>query len=130
MRRIFYWKRLLIVLAVVLVLTGGVFALHRFQAKSQASVIKTRAEQAAVAAEGDPAQRGEAIKRYGEYLKFQPTDEAAFQKYANLLFDDAKVDPDARCHGRAKAANGAEAFLRAFPNHPERSGRNSRNSTS
>jgi tetratricopeptide (TPR) repeat protein len=113
-RRTFYWKRLVIVVAAALVLGGAVFAVHHFQANSQSAVIKSRAEKAAAAAETDPAQRAEAVRLYKQYLKFRPADEAAFQKYANLLFEEAKADP-AQSEG---AAAGAEAFLRAFPNHP------------
>ncbi len=114
MRRTLYWKRLLIVAGAILLLCGGVYALHRFQATAQASVIRDQAEKAATAAETDPAQRVEAIKKYQQYLKFRPNDEAAFQKYATLLLDEAKANPATS----ATAADGAEAFLRAFPNHP------------
>ncbi len=116
MRRTLYWKRLLIVAAAALVLSGGVFAVHRFQASNQSSVILAQAAKAAAAAETDPAQRGEAIKKYKQYLKFRPNDEAAFQKYATLLLDEAKAAPAPA--SVATAADGAEAFLRAFPKHP------------
>src|SRR5262249_18613236 len=45
---------------------------------------------------------------------FRPNDEAAYQKYADLLFTEAKANPTS---GEI-AADGIEAFLRAFPNHP------------
>ena len=114
MRRTLYWKRLLIVAAVALVLCGGVFAVHRFQAANQSSIVLEQAAKSAAAAETDPAQRGEAINKYKQYLKFRPDDEAAFQKYANLLLDEAKANPATAL----TAADGAEAFLRAFPKHP------------
>ncbi|QJW93352.1 tetratricopeptide repeat protein [Frigoriglobus tundricola] len=115
MRRTLYWKRLLIVVVATLGLVGGVFAVHHLQAKSQSSVIKERAEKAAAAAEKDPAERPEAIRLYAQYLKFKPTDEGAFQAYTNLQFAEAKAD----MANFARVADGAEAFLRAFPAHTD-----------
>jgi len=114
-RRTLYWKRLLIVAVVTLVMVGGVFAVHHFQAKSQSSVIKERAEKAAAAAEKDPGERPEAIRLYAQYLKFKPTDEGAFQTFTNLQFAEAKAD----MANFARVADSAEAFLRAFPTHTE-----------
>jgi tetratricopeptide (TPR) repeat protein len=116
-RRTLYWKRLLIVVAATILLCGGVFGVHHFQVRSQSSVYRDRAERAAVASETDPAQRGEAVRLYKQYLKFNPRDEASYQKYAALQFADAKADPTPATVERAAA--GVEDFLRAFPNHPE-----------
>lgn len=115
MRRTLYWKRLLIVVAVAVLVSGAVFAVHHFQVKSQSSIYKQRAEQVAAAAETDPGQRGEAIALYREYLRFNPRDEAAYQKFAQLHFAHAKADPDPNTVERATI--GAEEFLRAFPAH-------------
>ena len=116
MRRTLYWKRLLIVLAVFLAVSGAVFGVHRVQLKSQVTVFKTRAEQAEAAVGDDREKRGEVIALYAKYLKFRPADEAAYQKYAHLLFEQAKADKtDKATTDRAVA--GVEGFLRAFPAH-------------
>ncbi|MBN9117892.1 MAG: hypothetical protein J0I06_01780 [Planctomycetes bacterium] len=117
MRRTLYWKRLLIVVAATVLLSGTVFAVHYFQVQSQSSIYLLRAQQIEAEAEKDPSQRGEAIAFYREYLRFNPRDEAAFLKYAQLYFVYAKED---RSPGNLdRAAAGVEEFLRAFPNHPE-----------
>src|SRR5262249_1271342 len=58
----------------------------------------------------------EAAELLRTYLKFKPTDEDAFQKYASLLLDEQKADPTPA--NTEKTARGVEDFLRAFPNHP------------
>jgi tetratricopeptide (TPR) repeat protein len=114
-RRVLYWKRLLIVAAVFLLLTSGVFAVHHFQRKSQTSALKTRAEKLAVEAETDPTKREEAIARLREYVRARPDDEVTYQKYATLLLAEAKTNPAAF----EVLAKGVDGFLNAFPNHPE-----------
>jgi tetratricopeptide (TPR) repeat protein len=114
-RRTLYWKRLLIVAAVALAFGGTVFAVHRLQVKSQWSVLKGQAERMAAEAGENHARRAEAIELLRKYLKFRPSDEDAFQKYANLLFEQYEADRTGP--NLAAAARGAEEFLRAFPNH-------------
>ncbi len=116
MRRTLYWKRLLIVAAAVVLMSGAVFAVHRFQTRSQSSIYKDRAAAVATTAKTDPAQRAEAIRLYRVYLRFNPNDEAAFEQCAALYFDDAKAD--ASPAAVEAAAAGVEDFLRAFPHHP------------
>lgn len=113
MHRTLYWKRLLIVAAVVVAFGGAVFAVHHVQFKNQVSIFKTRAEQAEAEIGGDPAKRGEVIDLYAKYLKFRPADEGAYQRYAHLLLEQVKAQP---ATARATAA-GVEGFLRAFPAH-------------
>ncbi|HEY1188803.1 MAG TPA: hypothetical protein VGE74_14205, partial [Gemmata sp.] len=116
MRRTLYWKRLLIVATSLLVLAGAVFAVHRVQIKSQVTVYKEAAERAEAEINGDAARRGEVLDLYAKYLKFRPTDEAAYQKYAALLFEQAKAE--SAPGGAERATAGIEGFLRAFPAHP------------
>jgi tetratricopeptide (TPR) repeat protein len=115
-RRTLYWKRLLIVVAAAVLSAGAVFALHRVQVRSQTSIFKDRAEKVAAAAEADPSQRGEAIALYRQYLKFNPGDREAYQKYAVLNLDDAAADP--RPANAERAAAAVEDFLRNFRDHP------------
>lgn len=115
MRRVLYWKRLLLVVTAFVLVSGAVLAVHRFQVKTQSSIYKKRAEEVAALAEADPTRLGEAIALYREYLKFTPGDEGAYQKYANLHLANAKFDPGTT----ERAAAGAEDFLRLFPNHPK-----------
>lgn len=115
MRRILYWKRLLIVVAAGLAFCGTVFAVHHFQLKSQSSLLKGRALKVAAEADTDPGKRKEAVALMQQYLKFQPRDEEAFVQYANMLFKQAKDDPSPTTLQRATL--GVEEFLRAFPSH-------------
>ena len=117
MRRTLYWKRLLIVCAVFLALSGAVFAVHRVQIKSQVSVYKEAAERAEAAIGGDSAKRGEVIALYAKYLKFRPSDESAYQKYASLLFEQGRAESEPAPVERV--AVGVEGFLRAFPAHTD-----------
>ncbi|AMV23476.1 tetratricopeptide repeat protein [Gemmata sp. SH-PL17] len=115
MRRTLYWKRLLIVCTVFLVLSGAVFAVHRVQIKSQVSVYREAAERAEADIGSDSAKRGEVIALYAKYLKFRPTDESAYQKYVALLFEQGKAETDPVQAERV--VTGVEGFLRAFPAH-------------
>lgn len=110
MRRTLYWKRLLIVLAVSVGLCGGAVALHRVQTKSQYAVLRERAEKLA----SDPATRAEALPLYERYTKLQPKDEAAFLRYAELLFVEAEATP----REVPRLAPRIETVLRAYPEHP------------
>jgi tetratricopeptide (TPR) repeat protein len=109
-RRTLYWKRLLVVLAVTIGLSGGAVALHRVQTKSQYAVLKERAEQLAAA----PATRAEALPLYERYTKLQPNDEAAFVRYAELLFAEAEARP----RDVPRLTPRIETVLRAYPDHP------------
>ncbi|MFM8271252.1 MAG: hypothetical protein ACKODX_02860, partial [Gemmata sp.] len=117
MRRTLYWKRLLIVVAVFLAIGGAVFGVHRVQVKNQVSIFKTKAEQAESGIGGDAAKRGEVLDLYAKYLKFRPSDEAAYQRYAALLFEQGKADREAA--PPARVTSGVEGFLRAFPAHAD-----------
>ncbi len=110
MRRTLYWKRLLIVLAVTVGVCGGAVAVHRAQTKSQYAILKERAEKLAA----DPATRADALPLYERYTKLQPKDEAAFLRYAELLFAEAKANPKAV----PQVAPKIETVLRAYPDHP------------
>jgi lipopolysaccharide biosynthesis regulator YciM len=114
-RRTLYWKRLLIVVAAFLVLTGGVLAVHHFQMRSHAGALKDRATRAAALAQSDPSRRGEALGLFKDYMRFRPDDEAAYREYADLLFAEVKDDP----LSLERLAPELEGFLRAFPNHAE-----------
>jgi tetratricopeptide (TPR) repeat protein len=103
------------VVAAFLLLTGGVFAVHHFQVRSQTGALRDRAERAAWQAESDPSRRADAITFFADYLKMRSDDESAYQKYAALLFAEVKANPAAQ----ERATQGIEAFLRAFPNHPD-----------
>jgi tetratricopeptide (TPR) repeat protein len=116
-RRTLYWKRLLIVVAAAAVFCGTVFAVHRFQVKSQSSILKEQAMKAAGEVEANPARRKDAIELLQKYIKFRPGDEEAFRTYANLHFDEVKAGPTPA--NMEAAARGGEEFLRAFPNNPE-----------
>lgn len=115
MHRSFHWKRFLLLLGVMVVLGGALFALNKAQAKRQSAIIKTVAEQAEAAIEGDNNRRAEAIEHYATYLKFQPHDEDATVKFAQLLVDQYKADPNPRTE-RA-VITGVENSLRKFPDH-------------
>ncbi len=117
MRRTLYWKRLLIVGVSFLALGGVAFGVHHLQVKSQVSIYRDRADQSAAEVNGDATKRGEVIALYAKYLKFRPTDETAYQKYANLLFEQGRAAPQTLPPERV--ASGVEGFLRVFPAHTD-----------
>lgn len=114
--RSIHWKRLILVLVVTGVVGGGLVALNRVQGRRQAAVIKTVAERAEAAVNGDIARRAEAIDLYEQYLRFQPDDELAGRRYADLLIDQYKAQPNDAI--ALQAIHGIEGFLRRFPDHP------------
>jgi tetratricopeptide (TPR) repeat protein len=116
MHRSVHWQRLLLVLGVLVILSGGLYALNVVQSRRQASIIKSVAEKAESNIDGDKERRAEAIAHYETYLKFRPKDEVAAQKYAHLLLEQYKADPTAQNAGTTIA--GVERFLRNFPDHP------------
>lgn len=115
MRRTLYWKRLLIVAVAFLACAGVAFAVHRVQIRSQVTVYKEAAERAEAGIDGDPKKRAEVADLYAKYLKFRPSDEAAYQKYAALLLEQVKAEPAAT----ERVISGVEGFLRAFPAHTD-----------
>jgi tetratricopeptide (TPR) repeat protein len=96
-------------------MSGGLFALNRVQARRQCSVIKSVAEKAEAAIDGDNERRSDAIALYTKYLKFQPQDEGASVKYCQLLLDQYRAEANLRTAN--SAVNGLELFLRRFPDH-------------
>ena len=115
MRRVLSWKRLLIVVGAVIVLGGTTYAVHEVQVRRLATSVKERAQKAEEAAADDPAKAEEAIKLYGDYIKYRPKDEDAFTRYTSLVFGQAKADPK----NIPTAIDIGEKFLRQFPDHPE-----------
>ena len=114
-RRIISWKRLLIVLAVLLTASAATYGIHIAQIRRHATSLKDRAEKILAESKADPAKNEEAISLLDQYLKYKPKDEDAFRKYANLNLDRAKADPKLAL----VAAEAVEKFLRQFPEHPE-----------
>jgi tetratricopeptide (TPR) repeat protein len=117
MQRSLHWKRLAIVVAATVVLSGSLFALNRVQSRRQASVIKSVALQAEAAIDGDKDKRTDAITHFETYLRMRPDDEDAAIKYAKLLFDQHREDPSPE--SRSNAAAGVERILRRYPEHPD-----------
>ncbi len=115
MHRSLHWKRLLVLVLALVVLGGGLFALNGVQARRQASVVKNVAEKAEREINGDPERRAIVIEQWKIYQKFEPNDEEAGLKYAQLLLDQSKADPSPK--NVVEAVAGIEAFLRKFPNH-------------
>jgi tetratricopeptide (TPR) repeat protein len=107
---------LLLLVAVLVVLGTATAALHAVQARRQSTGVRKQAEDAARAAEADPAKLDQAIALYERYLRFQPRDEEAARKYTDMIFARAKADPTPA--SLDKAMRVAEAFLRNSPNNP------------
>lgn len=116
MQRSVHWKRLLLVVLVGGLLGGTFLAINRVQGRRQAAVIKTVAERAEAAIDGDPTKRAEAIDLYEQYLRVQPNDEQAGQRYAQLLVEQYKAQPTDTT--AVQAIHGIESFLRRFPDNP------------
>ncbi|MDB5308757.1 MAG: tetratricopeptide repeat protein [Gemmataceae bacterium] len=115
MRRVLSWKRLLIVLGVLVTLSAATYGVHAVQNRRHATALKERAAKAAEASATDPAKAEEAISLLEQYLKFRPRDEEAFHRYSTLMFAQAKADPKQA----SAAAEAGEKFLRQFPDHPD-----------
>src|ERR1700693_4729424 len=77
MHRSLHWKRLLVLVLVLVVLGGGLFDLNRVQARRQGSVVKNVAEKAEREINGDPERRAIVIEQWKIYQKFEPNDEEA-----------------------------------------------------
>ena len=116
MKRVLSWKRLLIVIAVFALLTGGTYAVHAVQSRRQSSGIKDQADRAAAGAEPDAQMRDQAIDLYEKYLRFKPRDEDAFRSYTALLFARARSAQTGATYSEATKVG--EKFLREFPDHP------------
>lgn len=116
MRRVLSWKRLVVVLAVLVVVGAGAAALHAVQARRQSAGVRKQAEDAAREYEADPTRLDRAIALYERYLKFRPKDEEAARKYTDLIFARAKADPSPE--NLRRAAYVGEACLRNFPANP------------
>jgi tetratricopeptide (TPR) repeat protein len=110
-RRVLSWKRLSIVLIVLLTISAATYGVHTVQIRRQSAVLKDRAAQL----EKDPQRVEEAIALYEQYLKFKKTDEEAFSRYAALHLGQAKEDSKKT----EDAVKATEAFLRQYPSHPE-----------
>jgi tetratricopeptide (TPR) repeat protein len=115
MHRSLHWKRLLVLVSVLVIVSGCLFALNRVQARRQSSIVKGVAENATSAIDGDPERRATAIEHWMTYLKFESNDQDAYLKYARLLLDQHKADPTPK--NAFTAIVGVETFLRKFPNH-------------
>jgi len=82
------------------------------QNRRHATSLRDRAEK--LAAEKDAEKQDEAIKLYDQYLKYQPKDDAAFRKFAELNFRRSKDDPKQSY----TTVENVEKFLRQFPENP------------
>lgn len=116
MRRVLSWKRLLVVVAVLIVLGSATAVLHAVQARRQSAGARKQADEVAREAETDPTRVDQAITLYERYLRFRPRDEEAARKYTELLQAKAKADPTTPNMDRAVRVS--EAFLRNFPGNP------------
>ncbi len=112
MRRVLHWKRALILLGVLVVISAAAAGVHRLQVHRQASTLKERAISAE--AEGKNEEAADLLERY---LKFQPKDEDAAMRYLNIRFAQAEAEPNSTAPDRA--INAGEKYLREFRNHPE-----------
>ena len=110
MHRVLSWKRLLVVVGVLVVLGGAAVAIHAVQVRRQASGLYDQAKRAE--GEGDPEK---AIELLDQYLKFRPADEGAAVWYLELTFAQAKADPK---HA-GRAVDAGERVLRTFRDHPD-----------
>jgi tetratricopeptide (TPR) repeat protein len=114
--RVLSWKRLLIVVGVFVVLSATAFGLYRVQSKRHAAILKAQAEKSVASAGGDLSKTDEAAGLYARYLKFNPRDEEAFGKYAELMLARAESDPKKYAQ---QTADALAAFLRQFPDRPD-----------
>src|SRR5205823_4378589 len=106
--RVLSWKRLLIVLGVVVVLTAAALGVHHLQYDRQASALY---DQARRVEKDDPEKAIELMERY---LKYRPKDEDAAIWYLDLVFAQAQADPKKA----QRAVDGGEKVLRNFRDHP------------
>ena len=81
-------KRLLLLILVVGISGGGLFALHRFQERRQAGTFLHRAQEAVANQDWEAAH-----DLYKQYLQFRPRDLAGLQGYATALEELAKTRP-------------------------------------
>lgn len=115
MNRVLSVKRLLIVIATVVVLGGVALGVHAIQVRRQLGQLHEMANRAAEAAETDPEKLDVAIDMYERYLKYRPKDGDSQRKYVNLLF--LKARNDATIWG--DVADTVEKFLRQFRDNPD-----------
>jgi tetratricopeptide (TPR) repeat protein len=114
-RRVLSWKRLLIVLGVLLTLSAATYGVYVVQVRRHATILLDQARNEEAAAAADPSKRDDAITHLEQYLKYRPKDEEAFQRYASLQFARAKADPQQSYTTK----DGVEKFLRQFPEHTD-----------
>ena len=100
---------LLILIAVVVAGTAGIFFLRRFQVSRNAGNLATQAK--ARLKEGKTA---EAIMLYSRYIGLRPEDSDAYAEYARLMLARAEA-PDATRNDMARAYNSLEAAVRRNP---------------
>ncbi len=100
---------LLILVAVVVAGTAGIFFLRRFQVSRNAGNLATQAK--ARLKEGKTA---EAIMLYGRYIGLRPEDSQAYAEYARLMLARAEA-PDATRNDMARAYNSLETAVRRNP---------------
>lgn len=86
-------KRLDLRLAILLplgtvILVGSIYLVHEFQVRRTARNMKAIAEQARVA-----GKRSEALRQYGYYVKYVPSDYAALSQWALLMAEEAEQSP-------------------------------------
>ena len=113
MRRVLSWKRLLVVVAVLVVLGSATAALHAVQVRRQSAGARKHADDAAREAKADPARLDQAITLFERYLRLRPRDEEAAREYTELIQAKAKAEPTAPNIDRAVRVS--EALLRNFP---------------
>ena len=116
MNRVLSWKRLLILVGIFLVVSVAAAGVHRVQSRRHAAILKAQAEKEISAAGGDLSKTDEAVSLYARYLKFNPRDEEAFAKYADLMLARAESDPKRYAQ---QTADALAAFLRQFPDRPD-----------
>jgi tetratricopeptide (TPR) repeat protein len=114
-RRVISWKRLGIVVGVLLTLCAATYALNVVQNRRQATSLKERADKRLAEPGNDPQKLEDAANLLGQYLKIKPRDEVAYRTFATVQIDRAKSDPKLS----RDAAEAMESYLRQFPDHPD-----------
>jgi tetratricopeptide (TPR) repeat protein len=102
-------KFLLILIAVVVAGTAGIYFLRRFQISRNAGNLATQAK-----ARLEEGKTADAIMLYGRYLGLRPEDSQAHAELARLMLARAEA-PDATRNDMARAYNSLEAAVRKNP---------------
>lgn len=113
MRRVISWKRLLIVLGILLVTGVAVAGLHAVQSRRHATSKLEHAKEL-LKDRKDAEKVDDALKKLDEYLKQKPGDEPSFRLFAEVNLERTKTDPKYAY----PATEAVEKFLRQFPENP------------